>query len=202
MVDGIHKGAAMTYATLADRAWFGGAVRNVVLAVAGSLALWASAKVQVPLYPVPMTMQTFVVLVIGSAYGWRLGAATVMLYLAEGAMGLPVFAGTPAKGIGLAYMMGPTGGYLVGLVVAAAVCGWLAARGWDRRVATTAASMLVGTVVYYTFGLAWLGVVIGFDKPVLALGLVPFLLGDAVKLALAAVLLPQAWRLVGGSARG
>lgn len=193
--------SATTYSTLADRAVFGGSValRNVTLAVAGSLALWLSAKLQVPFYPVPMTMQTFVVLMIGTAFGWRLGAATVALYLAQGAMGLPVFSGTPEKGIGLAYMVGPTGGYLLGYVAAAALCGFLASRGWDRRIGTTALSMLLGTIVIYAFGLAWLGTVVGWDKPVLAWGLTPFLLGDLLKLALAAVLLPQAWKVLGGS---
>ena len=99
--------------------------RNVALAVAGSIALWVSAKVQIPFLPVPMTLQTLVVLIIGMAYGWRLGAATVALYLAQGAVGLPVFAGTPEKGIGLAYMIGPTGGYLVGFLLAAMAVGCL-----------------------------------------------------------------------------
>ena len=98
-------------------------VRNILLAVAGSIALWISAKIQIPFYPVPVSMQTLVVLMIGMAFGWRLGAATVILYLAEGVAGLPVFAGTPEKGIGLAYMVGPTGGYLVGFVIAAAAVG-------------------------------------------------------------------------------
>lgn len=188
-----------TFPTLAGRIDFGSsaALRNVALAVVGALALWLSAKIQVPFYPVPMTMQTFVVLIIGSTYGWRLGAATVALYLAQGALGLPVFAGTPEKGIGLAYMVGPTGGYLVGYLAAAALCGFLAERGWDRRVATTALSMLLGMAVIYAFGVAWLGSVVGWDKPVLAWGLTPFLLGDALKLALAAGLLPLAWKLVG-----
>ena len=117
--------------TLAETAWHGGnaTVRNVTLAVLGSLALWLSAKIQVPFYPVSMTMQTFVVLAVGMAFGWRLGATTVLLYLVEGAAGLPVFAGTPEKGIGLAYMAGPTGGYLVGFVLAAAAVGALAQRG-------------------------------------------------------------------------
>src|SRR5256885_9623717 len=101
-------------------------LRFAALAVLGSLALTLSAKLQVPFYPVPMTMQSLVVLLIGLAFGWRLGTATVLLYLAEGLAGLPVFAGTPEKGIGLAYMMGPTGGYLVGFVLAAAFLGWLA----------------------------------------------------------------------------
>ena len=109
-----------------------GLVRNGMLAVLGSLLLIASAKVQVPFWPVPMTMQTFAVLVIGMTFGPRLGAATVLLYLVQGAVGLPVFAGTPAKGIGIAYMVGPTGGYLIGFVAAAYLAGRLAMRGWDR----------------------------------------------------------------------
>ena len=165
--------------------------------IAGSLLLWASAKVQVPFYPVPITLQTFAVLVIGAAFGWRLALATVALYLAQGAMGLPVFAGTPEKGIGLAYMAGPTGGYLLGYLPAAAVLGWLAERGWDRNAITMALAMLIGNIVIYVPGLFWLGTVVGWDKPVLAWGLTPFLLGDLLKLVLAAVLLPAAWQLVG-----
>lgn len=168
--------------------------RSVGIAVLGSLALWASAKVQVPFYPVPMTMTTFMVLLIGSAFGWRLGAATVALYLMEGAVGLPVFAGTPEKGIGLAYMFGPTGGYLLGYLVAAALCGWLAERGWDRRPTTTAMAMVAGNVMIYALGVLWLGTLLGWDKPIIAWGVTPFLLGDLVKIALATVLLPVAWR--------
>lgn len=183
-------------ATLADRLWRGDQAlpRKVILAIAGSLALWASAKLQVPFYPVPMTMQTFVVLVIGMAYGWRLGAATVLLYLAEGAAGLPVFAGTPEKGIGLAYMVGPTGGYLLGFVLSAALVGWLAQRGWGRNLATTFAAMALGTAMILGIGVLWLGAVLGWDKPILEFGLYPFLPGAAFKIALAAVVLPLAWR--------
>jgi biotin transport system substrate-specific component len=118
----------------------------------------------------------FVVLTLGMAYGWRLGAATVMLYLVEGAAGLPVFAGTPEKGSGLAYMLGGTGGYLVGFVLAAAVCGYLAERGWDRRIVTTALAMLVGNVLIYIPGLFWLGSPFGWDKPIVEWGLTPFIL--------------------------
>lgn len=183
-------------ATLADRLWRGDQAlpRKVILAIAGSLALWASAKLQVPFYPVPMTMQTFVVLVIGMAYGWRLGAATVLLYLAEGAAGLPVFAGTPEKGIGLAYMVGPTGGYLLGFVLSAALVGWLAQHGWGRNLATTFAAMALGTAMILGIGVLWLGAVLGWDKPILEFGLYPFLPGAAFKIALAAVVLPLAWR--------
>ena len=191
---------ATQYPTLASLAWpshkSGALVRNVALAVLGSVLLWASAKVQIPFYPVPMTMQTFVVLAIGMAYGWRLGAATVLFYLAQGALGLPVFAGTPEKGLGLAYMAGPTGGYLVGFVLAAAACGWLAERGWDRSILRTAAAMLIGNLLIYAPGLLWLGTLVGWDKPVLAWGLTPFLLGDVTKLALAAALFPAVWRRV------
>ncbi len=172
-------------------------LQKAAVVFAGSLLLWASAKVQLPFYPVPLTMQTFAVLAIGAALGWRLGLATVLLYLAEGAAGLPVFAGTPEKGIGLAYMMGPTGGYLLGYLPAAAICGWLAERGWDRSVALTALAMLAGTVMIYLPGLLWLGAVVGWDKPVLAWGLTPFLLGDLLKLGLASAALPLVWRLIG-----
>ena len=172
------------------------AVRNAVLAVLGTALLWISAKIQVPFYPVPMTMQTFAVLVIGMAYGWRLGAATVILYLAEGAAGLPVFAGTPEKGIGIAYMLGGTGGYLVGFVLAAAACGWLAERGWDRNIVGTAVAMLIGNVIIYIPGLLWLGAVVGWDKPIFEWGLTPFLWGDLTKLVLAALLVPLAWNVL------
>jgi len=192
---------ATTHPTLADTLWpsekASALLRNVTLAILGTLLLTLSAKVQVPFYPVPMTMQTFVVLVIGMAFGWRLGGATLLLYMAEGAAGLPVFAGTPEKGIGLAYMLGGTGGYLIGFVMAAAICGWLAERGWDRRLVTTAAAMLIGNIVIYLPGLLWLGTLFGWDKPIFEWGLTPFLLGDLTKLALAAIVLPAAWKLVG-----
>ncbi len=171
-----------------------GAVRFAILAVIGSLLIALASKIQVPFYPVPMTMQTFVVLALGMAYGWRLGGATLALYLAEGAFGLPVFAGTPEKGIGLAYMMGGTGGYLIGFVAAATVCGWLAERGWDRNFLTTGLAMLIGNVVIYVPGLLWLGSLYGWDKPILEWGLTPFILGDLTKLALAALVLPLAWK--------
>ncbi len=167
--------------------------RAAALAVAGSVLIALSAKVSIPLQPVPITMQTFVVLVIGVAYGWRLGALTVLLYLAEGAYGLPVF----AKGGGLGILFGPTGGYLFGFVVAAAVCGYLAERGWDRRAHTTFAAMLIGNLIIYAFGLVHLGSVIGWDKPVLSLGMYPFLIGDLFKIILAMVVLPSVWKLLG-----
>jgi biotin transport system substrate-specific component len=192
---------ATLYPTLASVVWSSerasGMVRNVILAIGGTALLTIAAKIQVPFYPVPMTMQTFVVLALAMAYGWRLGGATLLLYMAEGAVGLPVFAGTPEKGIGLAYMLGGTGGYLIGFVLAAAVCGWLAERGWDRNVAKTALAMLAGNAIIYLPGLLWLGGLYGWDKPILEWGLTPFLLGDLTKLALAAAVLPLAWRWLG-----
>jgi len=191
---------ATTHPTLASAVWpadkTGALLRTAFLLILGNALLWASAKLQIPFYPVPMTMQTFVVIVLGMAYGWRLGAATVGLYLLEGAFGLPVFAGTPEKGIGLAYIAGPTGGYLIGFLLASAACGWLAERGWDRSIVKTAAAMLVGNLFIYVPGLLWLGTLVGWDKPVLAWGLTPFLLGDLTKLALAVAILPASWKLV------
>lgn len=170
------------------------ALRATVLAFVGTLLLTLSAKFQVPFYPVPMTMQTFVVLGIGMAYGWRLGGATLLLYMAEGAMGLPVFAGTPEKGVGLAYMMSGTGGYLVGFVLAAMATGWLAEKGFDRSVVGTALAMLVGNAIIYVPGVLYLGVLFGFDQPILEWGFTPFVLGDLAKLALAAAVMPLAWK--------
>ncbi len=189
--------AVVRHQTLADRLWPAGTrdlARMAILAFAGSALLWASAKVQVPMWPVPMTMQSGVVLFLGFAYGARLGAATVALYLFQGAMGLPVFAGTPEKGIGLAYMMGTTGGFLAGFMIAAILLGWLAERGWGRTLAGTAAAMAVGTVVLHAPGVAWLATFVGFEKAV-ALGLTPFVAGAVVKAALATALLVAAARL-------
>lgn len=170
--------------------------RALFLALAGSALIAVSAKLKVPMVPVPMTMQTLVILVIGMACGWRVGGLTLLLYLAEGAVGLPVFADTPERGLGLTYMVGSTGGYLLGFLLAALVVGLLAEAGWDRTVPLTAAAMLIGNVVIYVPGLLWLGTVLGWDNPILQWGLTPFIAGDLVKLALAALLMPAAWRLV------
>jgi biotin transport system substrate-specific component len=163
----------------------GRAARAMLLAVAGSALLTLSAKLQVPFYPVPMTMQTLVVLLIGLGFGARLGAATVLLYLAEGAAGLPVFAGTPEKGIGLAYMVGPTGGYLLGFVLAAALTGWIAERRRDPEALVMA--VIGGSLAIYLPGVLWLASFVGFEQA-LDLGLVPFLWADVLKAALAIAL--------------
>jgi len=169
-------------------------VRNVVVVLIGTAFLALSAKISVPFFPVPMTLQTLVVLSIGMLLGPRLGALTIIAYLAQGAMGLPVFQGTPEKGIGLAYMMGPTGGYLIGFVVAAFVVGLLAQRHWDRSPLSTIAAMVIGNAVIYACGLVWLGSVLGWDKPILAWGMQPFLVGDFVKILIAAAVLPLLWK--------
>jgi biotin transport system substrate-specific component len=173
------------------------AMRAVLLALVGSLLVAVSAQVVVPMVPVPMTMQPFAVIVIGAAYGSRLGFATLLLYIAEGALGLPVFAGM--KG-GPAVLVGPTAGYIVGFALAAGAVGWLAERGWDRSILTTIVAMTVGMALIYIPGVAWLASLIGTEKAIAA-GMLPFLYGDAVKIALAALVLPGAWLMVGRAGR-
>lgn len=168
--------------------------KSALLVVAGSVLLTLSSKISVPFFPVPMTMQTFTVLLLGFALGARLGLVTVLAWLAQGAAGLPVFAGPAA---GLAYFAGPTGGYLAGFALAAWATGALAERGWDRSLAGSAAAALLGLAVIYAAGLGWLGTVVGWDKPVLELGLIPFLPGELAKLGLLACALPLAWRALG-----
>ena len=171
-----------------------GALRAVVLVALGSALMALSAKVNLPLPYVPMTLQTLVVLMIGAAYGWRLGSATMVAYLAEGAMGLPVFAG-PVGGI--APLVGPTAGYLYGFVLAAFVIGWFAERGWDRNVVALFAAMAVGHVVIFIAGFGWLayGIGLGADKAWLV-GVAPFIAASVVKNALGAALMPAVRRIV------
>ncbi|MEP4249184.1 biotin transporter BioY [Tateyamaria sp.] len=176
-------------------------LKQAALVVAGVLLLAIAAKIKVPMWPVPITMGTFAVLTIGAAYGARLGLVTIFGYMLVGALGFDVFAGSSAEAAGLTYMMGGTGGYLVGYVLATLALGALAQRGWDRSVLWMALAMLIGTVLIYVPGLLWLGQLFGWDKPILAWGLTPFLVGDALKLTLAALVLPAAWKLV-GRARG
>jgi len=186
--------------TLASTLWPAQSVnarvaRNVLLALGGTLALTVSAKTQIPFWPVPMTMQTFVVLVIGMAYGTRLGVATMALYLLEGALGLPVFAGTPGKGVGLAYMMGPTGGYLLGFVAGAGLCGWLAERGFDRSPLKMFVAMSLGHALIFVFGATWLTQLMGLERA-FAVGIVPFWAATIAKTLLGVVTLPFAWKLI------
>ena len=169
------------------------AFRYALLALAGSVLITICTQISLPLFPVPITLQTFAVFLIGLTYGWRLGGITVSLYLLEGAIGLPVFSG--GKG-GMIVFMGPTAGYLVGFLLAATACGWFAERGFDRSYFRLFLSLIVGNILIYTPGLFWLGTLIGWDKPVLEYGLYPFIGGDLLKIAMAVLLLPTVWKIV------
>ncbi|WP_212526135.1 biotin transporter BioY [Actibacterium sp. MT2.3-13A] len=165
--------------------------RWIALALSGAAIITLGAKAQIPFWPVPMTLHTLAVFLVAALLGPRLGVAAMVAYLGAGAMGLPVFSGSPERGIGLAYMAGPTGGYLLGFLVASGLIGWLAAgRGWIGR----ALAMLAGLAVVYAAGLAWLAAFVPATK-LLAAGLTPFLLGDLVKVALAATLVSGVFRL-------
>jgi len=169
------------------------ALRGAILIALGTALLTLSAKVNLPLPYVPMTLQTLVVLMIGAAYGWRLGVATVIAYLAEGAIGLPVFAGPVG---GLAPLVGPTAGYLYGFVLAALATGWLSQRGWDRSVLWLFVAMGIGHILILGTGFAWLafGMKLGVDKAWLV-GIMPFIAASLVKNALGATLVPAIRRL-------
>ena len=169
----------------------GEAMMSLALVLVGVGILGVSARIQVPFYPVPVTMQTLAVMVIAMAYGSKLGTATLFSYLLAGFLGAPVFAG----GAGFAYMAGPTGGYLAGFLLAGVVLGALADRGWTRNWQTTAAAMLVGTAIIYLLGVTWLSQLFGFDNAV-ASGLMPFIYGDILKLVIAAAAVPFMWKLV------
>jgi biotin transport system substrate-specific component len=174
-------------------------LHTLLLVVGGSLVVALSAQlvVRLPFTPVPVTGQTLGVLLVGAALGARRGAAALALYLMEGAAGLPFFAGGMA---GAAYLLGPTGGYLVAFPLAAFVTGWAAERGWDRNWLTTAAAMILGVAVIFAGGLAGLSLFVGWER-VWAAGLLPFLPGAVIKIAVASAALPLAWRLVGRRGR-
>jgi biotin transport system substrate-specific component len=162
---------------------------KALLVVLGVALLTLAAKVQVPFWPVPMTLQTMVVLLIGATYGARLAGITLGSYLAIGAVGLPVF----ASGGGIAYMFGPTGGYLLGFLVAAVLLGYLADRGMGRNFLSALLLFAIGEVVIFAFGIAWLATLIGVDRAI-AGGLVPFIPAEILKVALASAILFGAWR--------
>lgn len=165
------------------------------LIIGGTLLLTVSAKTKVFLGPVDISLQTLAVLLIASAFGMRLALATLALYLAQGAMGLPVFQSSPEKGVGLAYMLGTTGGYLAGFVAMAAIAGWAADRGFDRNPFKLFGAFMVAEVVMMAMGFAWLAVLIGADKA-WQFGVVPFIVGDLIKVALAASLVPAVWSIL------
>ena len=176
-------------------------VKQAAMVVLGIMALAIMAKVKVPMWPVPITMGTFAVLTIGATYGPRLGLTTILGYMIIGALGFDVFAGSSAETAGLTYMMGGTGGYLVGYVLATLALGFAARAGWDRSVILMAVALLVANALIYLPGVAWLSVL--YEGKTLAwaveVGLVPFLIGDALKLGLAALLVPGLWKLIGNA---
>ena len=165
-----------------------------------SIAIALSGQIAIPLWftPVPVTLQTLAVLLVGASLGWRKGSLAVILFLAEGAAGLPVFS---AWGSGIAHLVGPTGGYLTGFLVAAALTGFLAERGWDRTPARAALAMFFGNVAIYLVGLSWLAAFVGLERAP-ALGLYPFVVGDCLKIAVATGALPLAWRILSRTTAG
>ena len=187
----------LSHPTLSQRALpQAGLARDLALVLGGAALIALLSQLEIPLKPVPITLQTLAVLLVGAALGWRRGALAVLAYLAAGAAGLPVFSG---GGAGLATLLGPTGGYLAGFVLAAALVGWLSERlALDRTPWGTALAMLAGNLAIYALGLPWLAQVTGLHGHALfGAGLTPFLLGDLLKLLLAAGLLPGAWALLG-----
>ncbi len=182
--------------TLSHSLWAGNraaVLRSVALMALGVALLAVSAKAKIVIGPVPVTLQTLVVLLIGASYGWRLAASTVVAYLAAGLSGAPVFAG---ELVGPAYFAGPTAGYLLAFVPAAALVGWLAERGWDKSVPMTVVAMVLGNLVIYAIGATWLASMIGAQKA-WTFGVLPFLAGDAVKIGFAALALPLASKVLG-----
>ena len=159
----------------------------ILIAIFGSILLAISAKIKIPFYPVPMTMQTFMVLFLGITLGPKIGLLTISLYLFEGIFGLPVFAGTPEKGIGLVYFTGPTMGYLIGFLVAVYFAGLFK---YDKGLINTFLKLIFSVSFIYIFGLIWLGTLIGWDKPIFKLGAQPFLLAELLKILLLVSLTP------------
>ena len=156
-------------------------IKSFIIIILGSVLLTISAKIKIPFYPVPMTMQTFMVLFLGISFGYKIGVATVMLYLLEGILGLPVFSNSPEKGIGIAYFVGPTMGYLIGFVFASFLAGFLK---YNSNFFLTFIKLLLSTSIIYILGVVWLGNLIGWDKPILQLGVYPFLLAELFKILL------------------
>ena len=155
-------------------------VKTFLIIILGSLALTISAKIKIPFYPVPMTMQTFVVMLLGLAFGYKIGLTTVGLYLLEGIAGLPVFSNSPEKGVGLVYFTGPTMGYLIGFLSATLIAGTIS---FNDNLIKIISKLLLSVSTIYILGVLWLGTLIGWDKPILELGVYPFLLAEIFKLA-------------------
>ena len=160
-------------------------LKSLIIIFVGSLTLILSAKLKIPFYPVPMTMQTFVVLFLGIAFGYKIGLATVGLYLAEGIFGLPVFSNSPEKGVGIVYFTGPTMGYLIGFLFATFLAGYF---NFNRNILNNFVKLLFSVSTIYILGVFWLGNLIGWDKPIIQLGVTPFLLAELFKIAILALL--------------
>jgi len=160
-------------------------LKSLLAVVLGSIALTISAKIKIPFYPVPMTMQTFVVLFLGVSLGYKIGLASVALYLFEGIMGLPVFSNSPEKGVGLIYFTGPTMGYLIGFLIASFLASKISMKDNFLLVLT---KLIIATSTIYILGLFWLGTLIGWEKPIFALGAKPFLLAEAFKIIILALI--------------
>ena len=163
-------------------------IRVLFITLVGSVILAISSKIKIPFYPVPMTMQTLVVLIIGIGFGWKIGMATVALYLFEGIIGLPVFSGAPEKGVGLIYFTGPTMGYLIGFLIAVFFAGKF---NYDNNLIKNFLKLTFATSLIYVLGMIWLGGLIGWDKPIFKLGAQPFLLAELFKILLATFSLHQ-----------
>ena len=162
--------------------------KSLLIVILGSILLTISAKIKIPFYPVPMTMQTFVVLFLGISFGYKIGVATVILYLLEGIVGLPVFSNSPEKGLGIAYFVGPTMGYLIGFVFASFLAGYLK---YNSNFVFTFIKLTLSTSIIYIFGVLWLGNLIGWEKPILQLGVFPFLLAELFKILLLTLLVKK-----------
>ena len=167
-------------------------IKIFVISLLGSILLTISAKIKIPFYPVPMTMQTFVVLFLGISFGYKVGVATIFLYLLEGIAGLPVFSNSPEKGIGIAYFVGPTMGYLIGFIFASFLAGYFK---YSSNYLINFLKILISTSVIYFFGVIWLGTLIGWDKPIFQLGVFPFLLAELFKILLLTLLVNKIIKL-------
>ena len=167
-------------------------IKTILIAFLGSILLTISAKIKIPFYPVPMTMQTFVVLFLGIALGYKIAVATIVLYLIEGISGIPVFSNSPEKGVGLAYFVGPTMGYLIGFIFASFLAGYFK---YNLNYFSNFLKILISTSIIYLFGLIWLGTLIGWDKPILQLGFFPFLLAGLFKMILLTLLISKIIKL-------
>ncbi len=168
-------------------------IKIFLISLMGSILLTISAKIKIPFYPVPMTMQTFVVLFLGISFGYKVGVTTIFLYLLEGIAGLPVFSNSPEKGIGIAYFVGPTMGYLIGFIFACFLAGYFK---YNTNYLINFLKILASTSIIYFFGVIWLGTLIGWDKPIFQLGVSPFLLAELFKILLLTLLVNKIIKLI------